>query len=216
MYLSVDNKIFVEHRKLEKMLFPRASIAGYPLNDKGELDFAAPENVSVGKYKIYSNNKKLQGMKKVFVSYSRKDIKERDEFIDNTISLQEEGLIDEPWTDEWIGFDKEWDKEIRKQIEACDIMVCLISADFLRTDYIRKVEIKMALKKDILVPIIIKPCDWRHWKDVTERQVALKGKCISINDNDPYHFKENTPVERAYYWVQVIEEMRKKIFDKQV
>ncbi|MDR2776245.1 MAG: TIR domain-containing protein, partial [Tannerella sp.] len=214
MYLSVDNKIFVEHQKLEKMLLFGASIAGYPLNEKGELNFASPENVSVGKYKIYSNNKNLRGMKKVFVSYSRKDIKERDEFIDNTISLQDEGLIGEPWTDEWIGFDKEWDKEIREQIKACDIMVCLISTNFMRTDYIRKVEVKEALKNEILVPIIIKPCDWKHWK-FKERQVALKGKCISLNENDPYHIKESTDVERAHNWVQVIEEMRRKIFDKQ-
>jgi internalin A len=216
MYLSIDKKIFVQHIQLERMQFSESSIAGYPLNEKNELDFASPKNISVEKYKIYSNNKRLRGMKKVFVSYSKADIREKDEFISHTVTLQEQGLIEKPWTDEWIGFSKEWDKEIKGKIDECDIMVCLISVDFLNTDYIRKVEVKRALEQDkIFVPIVIKPCDWDN-SDIAKYQFTLKGKCITLNENDKYLVRESTDVERANYWVKIIKEMRKKIFDKQV
>jgi hypothetical protein len=130
--------------------------------------------------------------------------------------LQEQGLIEKPWTDKSIDFGKKWNDDIREHIDKCDIMVCLISVDFLNTGYIRTVEVKMAMEKDkIFVPIIIKPCDWTNC-DFAEFQVAQKGKCISLNENDKYLVKETTDVERAQYWLQVIEEMRRKIFDKQV
>ncbi|MDR0682947.1 MAG: hypothetical protein LBG15_14025 [Dysgonamonadaceae bacterium] len=64
-------------------------------------------------------------------------------------------------------------------------------------------------------PIIIKPCDWEGC-DIARYQVTLKGKCISLNENDKYLVRESTDVERANFWVQIIKEMRRKIFDKQV
>ena len=64
----------------------------------------------------------------------------------------------------------------------------------------------------ILVPIIIEPCDWENC-DFAKYQVALKGKCISLNDNQKY-IRENTKVEKAKFWTEIIKEMRTKIFNE--
>jgi hypothetical protein len=151
--------------------------------------------------------------KKIFVSYSKEDKKEKEEFIKQTVTLQEQGIITKPWTDEWIEFGQEWDNEIKRQIKECDIMVCLISDDFLNTEYIRKTELKEAMKQGkILIPIIIKPCDWENC-DFAKYQVALKGKCLSYNENEN---RENTTVERKALWKEVIKEMRKKNLEDNV
>ncbi|MDR0603263.1 MAG: leucine-rich repeat domain-containing protein [Bacteroidales bacterium] len=225
MYLSIDKKIFVKHKQLETMQFSANSIAGYSLNEAGELNLSSPENISVTKYKIYSNNKKLKGMKKVFVSYSKADVKEKDEFIKHTKTMQDESLIEKPWADDCIEFSDKWDQTIKSHIDDCDIMIFLISVDFLNTDYIRNNEVKRVLKDmendendendKILVPIVIKPCDWEG-SDIAKYQFALKGKCISLNENNKYFVQESTDAERADSWVKIIKEMRRKIFDKEV
>jgi len=152
-------------------------------------------------------------MKKIFISYSKEDKAEMHEFLKHTVTLQEQGLIAKPWTDEWIALGKKWDDEIKRRIEECDIMVCLISVNFLNTNYIRKVELKKAMEQDkILVPIIIKPCDWENC-DFAKYQVALKGKCISLNENQKYIIQENSDVEKAKFWLEIIKEIRMKIFN---
>ncbi|MFM8488676.1 MAG: TIR domain-containing protein, partial [Bacteroidota bacterium] len=57
-----------------------------------------------------------------------------------------------------------WDDHIKSELEAADIILLLISADFLNSDYIWKVEIERAMKRHEareakVVPIFIRPCD---------------------------------------------------------
>ena len=214
LYISVDGKHFVHYQKLENIEDYQANIEVYTLKaDRQALDTVPHHTKPVYLYKNFSNNKILQNVKKIFISYSKEDKAEMHEFLKHTVTLQEQGLIAEPWRDEWIAFGKEWDDEIKRHIEACDIMVCLISVNFLNTDYIRKVELKEAMKQDkILVPIIIEPCDWENC-DFAKYQVALKGKCMSLNDNQEY-IRENTKAEKAKFWMEIIKEMRTKLFNK--
>jgi len=215
LYISVDEMLFLRHRTIEEMQENQNTVTVYPKDYKGEIDEKNTKTDFISKYIQFTNNKNITSMKKIFVSYSKKDKAEMQEFIKHTITLQEQGLIAKPWEDEWISFGKEWNKEIKKQIKDCDIMVCLISADFLNTEYIRKVELQQAMEQNkILVPIIIKPCDWEYC-DFAKYQVALKGKCISLNENQEYIIKENTDIEKAKFWVEIIKEMRKKIFNTQ-
>ena len=215
LYISVDGEYFVHHQELENINDYKANIPTYTIKaNTKELDTVSHHTKPINLYKSFTNNQILQNMKKIFISYSSADKKEMHEFYKHTVTLQEQGLIAKPWTDEWINFSQEWDEEIKRQIKECDIMVCLISVDFLNTDYIRKTELIEAMKQDkLLVPIIVKPCDWENC-DFAKYQVALKGKCISLNENQEYTIKENSDVERAKFWVEIIKEMRKKIFNK--
>eukprot|EP00825_Cyclidium_porcatum_P012605 TRINITY_DN16587_c0_g1_i1.p1 TRINITY_DN16587_c0_g1~~TRINITY_DN16587_c0_g1_i1.p1 ORF type:complete len:226 (-),score=58.73 TRINITY_DN16587_c0_g1_i1:118-795(-) len=188
--------------------------SGETTRNKEKIEVLKKEATMISEIGLYNDfNNNMAKMKKVFISYSKEDKIEMHEFLKHTVTLQEEGKIAKPWTDEWIEFNKEWDSEIKFQIEECDIVVCLISVDFLNTNYIRKTELKEAMKHNkILAPIIIKPCDWENC-DFAKYQVALKGKCISLNENQIFTIKENTGVEKAKFWVEVIKEMRIKIFN---
>ena len=220
LYISVKGEeYYAQFRNIKEQVNKNdKNITVYPINkETNEINFDKEKQTTrkISNYIQFTNNKNIKKMKKIFISYSKKDIAEMHEFLDHTVTLQEEGLISKPWTDEWIAFGKEWDNEIKHHIEECDILICLVSVHFLNTNYIRKTEITEAMKQNkILVPIIIKPCDWEHC-DFAKYQVALKGKCITLNENQEYAIKENSEIERAKFWVEIIKEMRAKIFNNE-
>ena len=77
---------------------------------------------------------------------------------------------------------EEWDKKIRSEIEKSDIIIMLISASFLSSNYIREVELQLALKKQnkYIVPIIVRPAMWWSIDELKYYQVLPKdGKSIS-------------------------------------
>lgn len=100
---------------------------------------------------------------KIFISYSHKDEKFKDELLEFLNPLQRAGEI-EIWNDRAIMVGDKWDKEIVNAIEECNIILFLISRSFLASNYINDVEITKAMqlhqsKSLRLVPILIKNCD---------------------------------------------------------
>lgn len=115
-------------------------------------------------YKPQLGDKQIQKNKKtIFISYAREDEKYKIELEKHLSGLKNNGFI-ETWSDRSILPGQEWDKEIKKQIDEADIILFLISADFMNSDYINDVEIKKAIlryqnSEVIIIPVIIRPCD---------------------------------------------------------
>ena len=100
----------------------------------------------------------------IFYSYSHKDEGLRDELQKHLSILQRSGLI-EQWHDRRIGVGDDWKGEIDEHMKKADIVLLLISSDFLSSDYCYDVELQLALKRHtvgdaIVVPIFLRPCDW--------------------------------------------------------
>ena len=147
---------------------------------------------------------------KFFISYSTTDEEYTQEFIKHTKTMQENGLIDKPFACSNIELGVDWDETIKNALNNCDIMICLISVDFLNSNYIRRIEVVEAMKQDKkLIPIVVRPCDWKS-TDFGKYQASLGGKCISLSNN----IAECTKVQRDFYWTKIIEEMRTKTFIK--
>ena len=58
----------------------------------------------------------------------------------------------------------EWDKAINKNLDTADIILLLISADFLASDYCWDIEIQRAMqrheeKSAVVIPVLLRPCD---------------------------------------------------------
>jgi internalin A len=87
-------------------------------------------------------------MKKIFISYSKSDEKYKNEFKKHFFPLKRQSLID-TFDDSDLGFG-EWNSEILKKIEECDIFVCLVSIDFLNTDYIINTELLLDPAKIVI------------------------------------------------------------------
>lgn len=101
---------------------------------------------------------------KLFITYSHKDEALRQALCDHLASLQREGLID-VWHDRKIGAGQEWEGKIDDNLEKADIVLCLISASFLASDYCQDIEIRRALERHncaeaCIIPIILRPVNW--------------------------------------------------------
>lgn len=106
----------------------------------------------------------MSKIKTAFVSYSRKDNEYLEEFKVHIAGLKRNKLI-EDWTDQEITPGKEWKNALKEKLHAADIIFFLVSPDFIASDYIHDVEIKTALERYdkgevIVVPIVIRPCDF--------------------------------------------------------
>jgi hypothetical protein len=100
----------------------------------------------------------------VFTSYSHNDEALRDEFAKHLKVLQREGII-KTWYDRDIPAGSEWDKQINLNLRRARIILLLVSADFIASDYCWDVEVNKAMDrhhsgKCVVIPIILRPCDW--------------------------------------------------------
>ncbi len=100
----------------------------------------------------------------IFFSYSHKDEMLRDELAKHLSIMKRQGIID-AWHDRAITAGSEWAGEIDTHLNSAQIILLLISADFLASDYCYDIELKRAMEchevgKAQVIPIILKPVDW--------------------------------------------------------
>ena len=116
---------------------------------------------------IIESSKK--GLPIIFISYSHKDERLKDELDVHLKILSRQGLIDEVWHDRKIRPGEDWESEIDSYLNISDIIILLISADFMSSDYIWGVELERAIirhnkKEAVVVPIIVRSVDWEDTK----------------------------------------------------
>src|SRR5438067_1050745 len=103
---------------------------------------------------------------KLFYCYAHKDEGLRDKLARHMAVLRREGLIDE-WSDHEIQPGTDWDHEVETQLNTADIILLLISPDFIHSNYCYSKEVKRALerqkaKEAYVIPIILRPVDWEE------------------------------------------------------
>lgn len=95
---------------------------------------------------------------RVFVSYAHLDIALKAKFDVNLTILSHQKLI-EPWTDRRIKGGEHWNEVIEANERKADLMIFLVSRNFLASGYIRKHEIPVAMERKkegaVIVPIIL-------------------------------------------------------------
>jgi len=101
---------------------------------------------------------------KLFYSYAHRDEEFRNELEKHLSILKRNGIITE-WYDRQIKAGMEWESEINQNIEDADVILLLVSSDFLSSDYCYNIEMQKALKqfdsgKSRIIPIILRPCRW--------------------------------------------------------
>ena len=102
-------------------------------------------------------------MARIFISYSHRD-EEWKERVDRHLGvLKEQGI--EVWEDRQIAAGDEWEREITRALEWCDIALLLISAHSLTSDYILRSEVTPLLQRRQqagvrVIPLILSPCAW--------------------------------------------------------
>ncbi len=102
----------------------------------------------------------------VFVSYSHQDEGLRQRLEAHLALLEREGGI-ALWHDRKIGAGEVWANRLSDHLEAADLVLLLVSADFLASDYCFETEMRRALERHRqgtarVVPIVLRPCDWEQ------------------------------------------------------
>lgn len=108
-------------------------------------------------------NKDKEGIR-VFISYAHEDEEYKNKLIKHLIGLKRKNVIKE-WHDRKILAGQHLDNEINKHLLEADIILLMISVDFLNSDYCYEKEMQKALKmhnENIarVIPIIVRKCDW--------------------------------------------------------
>jgi hypothetical protein len=125
----------------------------------------------------------------IFISYSHKDQEYRDKLVTFLTPLEFDNII-RVWHDQKIMPGQDWDKEITKTLAKSDIVLLLLSADFLASNYIRVKELKIAFERHakqeaVVIPIIIRPCPWKRHQKLSELQALPKGgKAVSLWEDE--------------------------------
>jgi TIR domain len=103
---------------------------------------------------------------KLFVSYNHLDAKYKDDLVKHIDPLRRLKLID-TWFDGKIQAGKNIDDEIRAELASSDIILLLVSIDYLNSYYCVEIEMEEAMArhetgKSQVIPVILSSCMWQH------------------------------------------------------
>ncbi len=140
-------------------------------------------------------------MIKLFISYAHEDEGYKNELEKHLITYKRNGTI-ESWDDREILPGKEWEEEIRHQIENSQLILFLISPDFISSEYINDVELKKAFdryrKREVMmIPIIIRPADFSSLEISKFQALPKDGRPIS------------TWEDKDEAWLDVVKQLKK-------
>lgn len=145
----------------------------------------------------------------MFLSYSHKDKRFRDDLTTHISLMLRQGLITS-WNDRNISAGDEWAREIDEHLDTANIILLLISADFLASDYCYDLEMQRAMQRHErhearVIPVILRPCQWHEAPFGKLQALPRDGRPItSWNNRDEALFSVVQELRR------VIEELQKR------
>jgi hypothetical protein len=121
-------------------------------------------------------------MTSLFFSYSHADENLRDMLEKHLAALKHQGLID-TWHDRRIEAGTELHGEIDKNLNSAEIILLLVSADFIASKYCYDVEMARAIERHAagearVIPVILRACDWHDTPFAKLMATPKDGKAI--------------------------------------
>ncbi|MCB9317545.1 MAG: leucine-rich repeat domain-containing protein, partial [Lewinellaceae bacterium] len=151
-----------------------------------------------------------------FVSYSHKDLDYLEELRAALAPLIRLNKL-KIWDDRDINAGEQWEKEIFRELEAADIVLCLVSSDFVASDFCWKKEFEAALKghhkgTKTVIPIRLRQCDWDDLP-IAKLQAAPSSNWINqSNDRDAAWTEVSKQLRPA---MDKAKQRKKKLLEKQ-
>ncbi len=192
--ISLDERDFVWWDDVQQAIQMQAKrVKTYPSENSKLIDL----------HSFIVFQKSIMATKKVFISYSKSD-KEYLAKLKTHLKIFERQHLIEVWDDSRINAGEEWDMAIKRELNAADIILLLVSADLLATDYVWDIEMQQAMQRHqnglaTFIPIIIRPCAWTGAPFGILNALPEKGKPISTWANE----------DEA--WAQIVERIRQVV-----
>lgn len=119
----------------------------------------------------------------VFISYSHEDEKSLKKLLKHLALLKREEIITD-WHDRDIGAGEDWKDRIDEHLNSARVILLLVSADFLASDYCYDIEATRALERHKagearVIPVILKPVDWHSAPFGKLKALPKDGKPVS-------------------------------------
>ncbi len=142
-----------------------------------------------------------------FISYSHKDEALLDQIKPHLATLKRQGLI-QTWDDRQITGGSDWAEAIARNLETADIILLLVSADFIASDYCWGIELQRAIERHQsgsarVIPIILRPVDWEDTPFRQLQALPKGGKPVTEWEN-----RDTAFVDAARGIRKVVEELR--------
>ena len=119
----------------------------------------------------------------VFFSYAHEDETMRVQLEKHLTTMKRLGQIT-GWHDNKIIAGSEWDREINIHLNTAQIILLLISSDFIASDYCYSIQMKRALARHeagdaLVIPIILRPVQWEDTPFGKLKSLPTHGKPVT-------------------------------------
>ena len=130
----------------------------------------------------------------IFLSYAHADEDLKKELDKHLMPLKRSGKI-ETWNDRELIAGQEWNDEILEELNKADIILLLISIDFIASQYIWDKELSAAIKRHDegtakVVPVIVKNCLWQEMPFAKLQALPRNAKPVSSYESHDEAFTE--------------------------
>ncbi|MBK8565782.1 MAG: toll/interleukin-1 receptor domain-containing protein [Saprospiraceae bacterium] len=124
---------------------------------------------------------------KLFLSYSHQDEELKNKLATHLAPLRRSGKV-AVWQDRQILPGTEWDAAIKAELAEADIILLLVSAEFIASEYIWKYEIAGAMERHdrreaTVIPIIVRPCEWHDMPFAKVQALPRNAKPVTTYAN---------------------------------
>jgi internalin A len=160
-----------------------------------------------GSRRTQDGKQSLQRPLQAFVSYSHKNDRLRAELETHLKLLSRIGAL-QLWTDRRITAGTEWKGQIDENLESADLILLLVSADFMSSDYCYDIELKRALERHEakaarVIPIIVRKVTWHSAPFGKLQPLPRDGKVVDRGTGGP--------AARDAAWTAVAEGLEKAL-----
>lgn len=121
---------------------------------------------------------------KLFISYCHADETLKTELLKHLEPLRRLQLID-TWHDRQIKAGEDWGKKISSNLEVADLIILIVSIDFINSNYCYDVELERALERHlageaVVIPLIARSCMWKTAPFANLQALPKDAKPISL------------------------------------
>jgi TIR domain len=152
----------------------------------------------------------------IFICYARKDRAFLDELQRHLTLLQRQGHI-LVWHDGDISAGKEWEREIKKYLDTAQIILLLISSNFMASDYCYRKEMKWAMQRHEhgearVIPVLLRLVHWEDAPFGKLQALPINGKPVT----DAYWHSQDEAFYEVTIAIQKVVEELNSLSDKKV
>jgi hypothetical protein len=122
-------------------------------------------------------------MTTLFYAYAVQDVRLHEQLEKHLRALKQRGALSD-WHSRAVGSDAAWRTEVSPYVAQADVVMLLVSGDFVSHEYCYGPEVNLALERHLrgevrLIPVLLRPCNWKSTPFGALHPLPQDGKPVS-------------------------------------